>query len=355
MDFPVEFARFHRQMLVPGIGPEGQRRLAQSHMAIVGCGALGCTIADLLSRAGVGRLTIIDRDTVETTNLQRQVLYTEADAQEGRPKADAAAARLKAVNSACRVFAEVSDLTPQNAESLLGIQADPPTAVLDGTDNFATRYLLNDVCIKHGVPLVYGGAVATGGLQFTVIPGRGPCLRCLFPEPPEPGASPTCDTAGILAAASTIVASLQVAEAVKLAVGDGSNVGSAMVSLDVWTNRQQRVEVAGQRRADCPCCGLRKFEFLQGVRADEARTLCGRGAVQVTPAGGAGEIDLAALAGRLRTHGNVVLGERHVRAAIRSADQAPLELTVFSDGRAIVGGVTDATLARSIYARYVGS
>lgn len=358
MDVPHEFGRFHRQMLVPAIGVDGQRKLADAHVALVGCGALGCTIADILCRAGVGRMTIIDRDVVEMTNLQRQTLYTEADAIAGTPKAEAAAARLRAVNSGCRVFAEASDLTAENAESLLGMEADRPAAVLDGTDNFGTRYLLNDVCVKHGVPLVYGGAVGTGGAHFTVIPGRTPCLRCLFPDPPAPGASPTCDTAGILASVSVTVAALQALDAIKLIVAGSDAIPQRLLSMDLWSGREHRLAVGDQRRADCPCCGRREFEFLAGNHEDDSRTLCGRGAVQVMPAGRGSEVDLAGLAERLRLHGDVVVGASHVRAAIWQGNGSPgskLDLTVFRDGRAIVGGVTDATLARSIYARYVGS
>ncbi|MGH7131795.1 MAG: ThiF family adenylyltransferase [Phycisphaerales bacterium] len=360
MDKPYELARFHRQMLVPAIGVEGQQKLADAHVALVGCGALGCTIADILCRAGVGRMTIIDRDVVELTNLQRQTLYVEADAVAGTPKAEAAAARLRAISSSCRVFAEASDLTAENAESLMGMEADRPAALLDGTDNFGTRYLLNDVCVKHGVPLVYGGAVGTGGAQFTVIPGRTPCLRCLFPDPPAPGVSPTCDTAGILASVSATVAALQALDAIKLIVAGPEAISTRLLSLDLWNGREHRLEVGDQRRTDCPCCGLREFEFLDGNRDGDSRTLCGRGAVQVMPpsAGRGAEIDLARLAERLRPHGDVVIGESHVRAAIREGNGSQgskLDLTVFRDGRAIVGGVTDATLARSIYARYVGS
>ena len=358
MDVPRELVRFHRQMLVPAIGVDGQRKLAAAHVAVVGCGALGCTIADILCRAGVGRMTIVDRDVVEATNLQRQTLYTEADAAAGTPKAEAAAARLRAINSRCRVFAEASDLKAENAESLLGMEADRPAAVLDGTDNFGTRYLLNDVCVQHGVPLVYGGAVGTGGAQFTVIPGRTPCLRCLFPDPPAPGASPTCDTAGILASVSITVAALQALDAIKLIVAGPEAIPTRLQSLDLWSGREHRLEVGDQRRADCTCCGRREFEYLRGNHEGDSRTLCGRGAVQVMPAEGGVEVDLVRLAERLRPHGDVVVGESHVRAAIAQNTGgfgSKLDLTVFRDGRAIVGGVTDATLARSIYARYVGS
>jgi adenylyltransferase/sulfurtransferase len=344
-------------MLLPGFGPEGQRRLSASHAALIGCGALGTVIADALARAGVGRLTIIDRDLVEFTNLQRQVLFDETDARESRPKAEAAAARLRAVNSDIRIEPVVADLNPRNAERLV----QGAGVLIDGTDNFQTRYLLNDLALKRGVPLVYGGVVGTTGLTMTIVPEAAaaglvtPCLRCVFPDPPPPGASPTCDTAGVLGPMAGVVASIQAAEAMKVLLGRFDLVRAAMGQVDIWSNIRRTIDLAGIDRATCPCCAVRRFAFLEAP-ADDTVTLCGADAVQVLPPRELpGMLDLSALADTLRPLGTFVAGSTILRGSLREAGGGPLGLTVFRDGRAIIKGTTDLARARSIYARYIGA
>ena len=369
--------RYHRQTLLPGIGAEGQARLKQSHALIVGCGALGCASADLLCRAGVGTLTIVDRDLVEWTNLQRQCLFDERDAAERAPKADAARRRLGAVNSEVRVNAIVADFTHRNAEAIIrGTHAAnrtdeaPPRPVhvlIDGTDNFQTRYLLNDLSIKFGIPYCYAGVVGTRGMQMTVLPGTTACLRCLFPEPPAPGTTETCDTAGVLGPAVQISAACQAADAMKVLLGRSDLIAPTLLEFDLWTTQRRRIDLSSftdaAARRDCPCCGTRDFAYLEGRAADDAATLCGQGAVQVAPAAcsvdapGTAGPDLNALAARLRAHGRVEVNRFLVRASLdhEHAEHGPVELTVFADGRAIVRGTTRADTARSIVSRYVGA
>ncbi len=361
--------RYARQMLLEGFGQEGQDRLGASHAMIIGMGALGCPAADLLVRAGVGRVSIVDRDVVEMSNLQRQTLFDERDARERVPKAEAAARRLRGVNSGVRIEAIVEHFSPENAERLLRPHPKPGV-VLDCTDNFATRYLINDACVKVGVPLVYAGAVASAGMAMTIVPtgALGPedgarataCLRCVFPEPPT--SAPTCDTAGIFAPVSSIVASVQASEAIKVLLRRFDLLSNTLLSMDLWSNERRRILLAGARREDCPCCGRGEFEFLSGRGAQDARTMCGRGAVQVA---GHAAVDLRALAARLRSVAEVRLSAEHLTATIEVATGAAgndgvreaasrFELTVFADGRAIVGGTTDPAIARSVYARFIG-
>lgn len=352
--------RYHRQMLLPGIGPEGQRRLGESHAVVVGCGALGCAAADLLARAGVGTLTIIDRDVVEATNLQRQTLFDQGDADAGSPKAEAARARLSRVNPAIRVRGVVADVTHRNAERLVRGTDGAPLAgvIIDGTDNFETRYLLNDLSVKLGLPLCYGGVVGSEGMSATFVPG-GACLRCVFEEPPAPGTMPTCDTAGVLGPAAAIVGACQAADAIKLLAGIPERLGGTLLHFDLWTNQRRRVDLAGARRPDCPCCGERSFPFLDGATAQRAVRLCGRNAVQIAPPEDdrAGEIDLERLADRLgpsAAGGRAITNGFLLRAVVPGVGGAALELTVFRDGRAVVRGTEETEVARAAYARYVG-
>ncbi len=362
-------------MLLEGVGEEGQRRLLAGHAVLVGCGALGCVISDHLARAGVGMITIVDRDTVELTNLQRQTLYDERDAAEGLPKAEAARRRLMQINSGITIHAIVADLNPENAEAILLSPARPltcspahpltpsplhpltPSVLLDGTDNFETRYLLNDVAIRHNIPFIYGGAVGTRGMQMTVIPARTPCLRCVFPDPPAPGTAATCDTAGVLAPAAAIVAGCQVTDAIKLLLGRADLVPPTLLEFDLWTTIRRRIDLSSHPRGgDCPCCGRRNFEYLEGRRAQSAVTLCGRGATQISP-GSRSSVDLRALSGRLAPHGTFSFTDYLLRGDLareRTDRGDPISLTVFPDGRAIIRGA-DADRARSIYARYVGA
>ena len=361
---PMDLSRYQRQMILPGFGEKGQRRLAAAHAVIVGVGALGCVTGDLLARAGVGTITLIDRDIVEKTNLQRQTLFTEADADAATPKAEAARARLAAVNSSIAIHARVADLTAASAMRLLDDAASPPTVLLDGTDNFETRYLLNDLAISRGLPLVYAGVVGTAAMAMTILPeaadiacAPGPCLRCVFPEPPPPGSAPTCDTAGVLGPVATTIAAYQATEAIKILLGRFDLVLRSLLSFDPWHGRRTRLDLADARRAECPCCGRRSFDFLDAAPSAPAVSLCGRGAVQVSPPAPT-TLDLAALADRLAPLGSfrktdfLVIGEL---ASERGDGGEPVGLAVFADGRAQIRGVASPERARALYARFVGA
>jgi molybdopterin/thiamine biosynthesis adenylyltransferase len=333
--------RYSRQILFPGIGEDGQRKLTASRIAIVGCGATGSALASLLARAGVGTIRIIDRDYVESSNLQRQSLFNESDAAESLPKAIAAARQIAAFNSQIVVEPHVADLTPANIEPLLeGIQL-----VLDGTDNFETRYLLNDFAVKTSLPWIYTAAVGSYGVTLNVLPGKTACLTCIFPEMPR-GVIETCETAGILNSAVNLAASIAATEATKLLIGADDRLRRTLFSIDVWTN--QRAEVsADQPRLDCVTCGERDFVHLAGEGRPHI-TLCGRNSVQIHERHR--PINLAEMSLRLKPHGSV----RHNDFVLKFWPD-PYEMTLFPDGRAIIKGTTDATVARSLYARYVGS
>lgn len=335
--------RYSRQILFPGIGPEGQRLLAEARVAIVGCGATGTCVASLLARAGVGNLLIIDRDYVEPSNLQRQTLFDEADAAESLPKAVAAARKIAAFNSEVQVKAEVADLTPENAEQLLS-QADLGV-ILDATDNFETRYLINDWAVKSGKPWIYAAAVAAYAVTMNIIPGETACLSCIFPAPPE-GTVETCDTAGILNSAVNWVGSIQATEAIKFLVGARDKLRRTLVSLDLWTN--DAAEVASSRpRADCQTCGRHEFLHLAGRRRPQI-TLCGRNSVQIHEHDR--PVDFTEMSARLQPHGLV----KHNDFVLKFWRE-PYEMTLFPDGRAIIKGTNDTAVARSLYARFIGS
>ena len=333
--------RYSRQRLLPQIGDTGQRALAEATAVVVGCGALGTVQASLLVRAGVGRTVVIDRDYVERSNLQRQTLFEESDAVAGVPKAVAAARALQRANSDVIVAPVVKDLTASNAERLLR----SASVVLDGTDNYEARYTINDVAVKRSLPWIYGAAVATEGSMMPVLPGETACLACLFPAAPS-ARQPTCDTAGVLNAVTSLIASLQVAEALKILVGQPQTLCKRLVSCDVWTGQRSSVR-ADRPDPECATCGRREFQYLHQQRAPSLR-LCGRNAVQVS--GTDRPVDLLDLAVTLRKFGVV----RHSEHLLRFACP-PHELTVFPDGRAIVKGTQDLALARSLYARYVGA
>ena len=341
--------RYARQTLLPDIGDAGQARLRSSHAVIVGCGALGCASADLLVRAGVGRVTLIDRDVVEATNLQRQSLYAEAD--EGEPKAEAARRRLSAVNSGIEIIAHASDLTPENARRL----TEGADVLVDGTDNFETRFVLNDLAVEQDMPYVYGGAVGTRGMAFTVLrraerEAEGlPCVRCLFPEPPPPGSQPTCDTAGVLGPVVAMVGAYQAGEALKLLVGRTDLVMRSMLDFDPWNGERRRFDLRGTRNTACVCCGQGRYEFLNAERGGGTASLCGRDAVQVSPTGDA-KIELKALHAKMQAVGAFTLGPFTIRGELSDG----VKLTVFRDGRALIQGVTDPAKARAIYDRVVG-
>lgn len=332
--------RYSRQRLLPEIGAAGQRKLAESRVVVVGCGALGTVQAALLVRAGVGETVLIDRDYVEASNLPRQCLFEEEDAERGTPKAVAAARSLRRANSAVSVVASVKDLTATNAESLLR----PAGVILDGTDNYETRYLINDVAVKWAIPWVYGAGVGTRGSVMAVVPGSTACLRCIFPAAPG-SLQPTCDTTGVLNAATSLIASLQVVEAFKILTGCEESLDRRLVSCNVWTGERSSIRV-DLPDPNCPCCGQGKFQYLEAQAASSAR-ICGRDAVQVQ--GGGRPVDLADLARKLAPHGGVRSGEHAVRFSC-----PPHELMIFPDGRAIVRGTQEVGVARSLYARYVG-
>ncbi|MCS6952780.1 MAG: ThiF family adenylyltransferase [Bryobacterales bacterium] len=338
---PGHTDRYSRQILFAGLGEEGQQRLMESCAVIVGCGALGNFQADALARAGVGRIRLIDRDYVEWSNLQRQCLFEEADAEQALPKAVAAARRLQRVNSQIQLAPVVADLTPENAEELLGGAG----VVLDGTDNFETRYLVNDFCVSRGIPWIYGGAVGSYGIAMPVLPGETPCLKCLYPSPPAAD-QPTCETAGVLNVVPQLVAAVQTAEALKILAGRGRAVSRRITTVDLWTGVLRQIELPA-RDPQCLACGRRSFLHLEGSGRAPI-SLCGRNAVQIHER--TRPIDLTALAGRLSRLGQV----RHNEFAVRFVTP-PYELMIFSDGRAIIKGTTDPALARSLYARYVGS
>ena len=333
--------RYSRQVLFHPIGLAGQRKLAAACVAIVGCGATGSVIASLLARAGVGTLRIIDRDYVEPSNLQRQTLFDEADATESLPKAVAAARKIAAFNSGIVADAQVADLTPANIASLLQEAA----LILDGTDNFETRYLLNDFAVSRSVPWIYTAAVGSYGVTLNVLPGTTACLTCVFPEAPR-GVQETCETAGILNSAVNFVASIAVTEALKLLVGAEHQLRRTLLSFDLWTNQHAEIG-ASKPRSGCRCCGAHDFVHLAGEGRPHI-TLCGRNSVQIHERHR--PLDFADLAMRLRPHGPV----RHNDFVLKFFHD-PYELTLFPDGRAIIKGTTDTAVARSLYARYVGS
>lgn len=336
--------RYSRQVLFKEIGREGQEKLGASRVLIVGCGALGASHAEMLARAGVGKLRIVDRDFVEFTNLQRQTLFKESDASDRLPKAVAAGARLAEINSDVEVEAVVADVNNSNVESLI----DDCDIVLDGTDNFQVRYLLNDACVKHDKTWIYGAAVSSYGTTMTIIPHGTPCLRCIFQEIPDAGSAPTCDTAGVIMPIISTVSATQVAEALKLLVGDIDSLHGSLMQFDVWANDRQRIKLSGPD-PECKCCGKGIYEFLDADVSEFAAVLCGRNAVQIAPAAPT-EIDLAALAARLSSFGEVKENEYLVRFTLGEN-----EVTVFHDGRAIVKGTDDISAARSLYARFVGT
>lgn len=339
----LENERYSRQILFSGIGAKGQRKLGASRVAIVGCGATGSALASLLARAGVGTLRIIDRDYVEPSNLQRQSLFDEKDAAESLPKAIAAARKIAAFNSSIVVEPKVNDLIPENIKALL----EEMELVLDGTDNFETRYLINDYAIDRGLPWIYAAAVGSYGVTLNVLPGQTACLACIFPDSPR-GMVETCETSGILNSAVNLVASIAATEALKLLIGGlaAHNIRRTLLSYDVWTNEHAEI-VAAKPRPGCRACGERDFIHLAGEGRPHI-TLCGRNSVQIHER--QRPIDFAEMDRRLQSHGTV----RHNDFVLKFWHD-PYEMTLFPDGRAIIKGTTDTAVARSLYARYVGS
>ena len=336
--------RYSRQELFAGIGPEGQAKIRTARVVVVGCGALGSALAEMMARAGVARLTVVDRDYVEESNLQRQSLFEEADAAAGMPKAVAAEAKLRRINSDVEVRGVVADLSTENADELLK-GAD---LVLDGTDNFEARFLVNDVCVREGIPWVYGACVGAYGLALLVRPRVSPCLRCVLEEMPAPGSGPTCDTAGVVAPIVHVVAGVQAGEALKVLAGRTESLLPGVVTIDLWQGLFEVMDLRG-RAPWCPACTEGRYDYAVKGAAGASAVLCGRDAVQVRAPRGT-RVDLPALAARLRAAGTVVANEHLVRFVGGDG-----ELVVFADGRAIVKGVRDAAQARGLYAKYVGS
>ncbi|HUP00582.1 MAG TPA: ThiF family adenylyltransferase [Gemmatimonadota bacterium] len=337
--------RYIRQEILPDIGPEGQARLARAHAVLVGCGALGSVQAQLLARAGVGRLTIIDRDFVERSNLQRQVLFTDADAAAGMPKAVAAERALAAINPEIHVSGVTDDLNATTAEALLG-GAD---VLCDGTDSFETRYLINDYAVRDGIPWVYGGVVGTGGLVLPILPGDTPCFRCVFETEPAPGSLPTCESAGVLGSAAALIAALQTTEILKIIVGARDRVLRALLRYDAWDATFTEVRT-GAPRPDCPVCGRADYAYLEGRRGSRAARLCGRRAIQILPRRPGPVPPLTTVAGRLGPEWEVSVNEHLLRA--RSDG---ITVNLFRDGRVIVDGMTEEAEARSLVARVIGT
>ena len=336
--------RYSRQILFNGIGKDGQEKLSSSRVLLVGCGALGASHAEMLTRAGVGFLRIVDRDFVEFSNLQRQTLFSEFDANERLPKAIAAKNRLTEVNSEIDIDAIVTDINNSNIESLI----KDVDLVLDGTDNFQVRYLVNDACVKLNKTWIYGAAVSSYGTSMTIIPGETPCLRCIFEEMPSAGSSPTCDTAGVIQPIISTISSIQVSEALKLLVGKNDKLHQSLIQVDVWENDWRKIKLS-EPNADCITCGKKEFEFLAAENADSYTSLCGRNSVQVKPQN-ATQLNLVDLAGKINHLGVVKLNEYLCRVTIDD-----VEITIFKDARAIIRGTDDPTVARSIYAKYIGS
>lgn len=347
-------ARYQRQTIFPGLGKTGQERLADSTVVLVGCGATGTHLAGILARAGVGHLRIIDRDFIELTNLQRQTLFDEADIAANLPKAEAAARKLRLINSAIQIEAVVADLNPGNVLDLL---ADA-TLVMDGTDNFSTRYLLNDACLKLGLPWVYTGVIASYGMTATFIPDAAAakvsgnrsatgCIRCALGEMPAPGTTATCDTAGVVGPAVALITAVAAGEAMKILAGTG-DLNNGLIHMDVWSHDYERFQFP--RRPDCPVCGQSPtFAFLDAHVGTTSTSLCGRNAVQVATSGG-GRLDLGQIEQAMRAvSAQVKRNEYLLKAQIDG-----YEFTVFPDNRAIIKGTEDEDLAKSLYARYIG-
>jgi adenylyltransferase/sulfurtransferase len=336
--------RYSRQILFSGIGKEGQRRLLESRALLVGCGALGSAHAESLARAGVGHLRIVDRDFVESSNLQRQTMFTERDAEERTPKAVAAANHIREIASEIDVEPIIADVNNSNIEQLI----EGCDVVLDGTDNFATRYLINDACVKHEINWVYGAAVGSYGVTMTIRPHQTACLRCVFEEAPPAASAPTCDTAGVIMPIISIVAAVQVAEALKLLTGHTEALHDSLMQFDVWRNEWRKIN-PGPPSSECHTCGKQEFTTLEAAAGDFAAVLCGRDAVQISPAEST-KVDFASLAERLRPSGEVKFNDYLLR--FRTGE---FELTVFQDARSIIRGTSEIKTARTLYAKFIGN
>lgn len=338
--------RYSRQHLFPPIGKTGQIKLGQSRVAIVGMGALGTALANHMVRSGIGYVRIIDRDFVEYSNLQRQMLFDESDAEQSLPKAIAAKEKMNQINSSVTVDAHVTDLTWKNAEDLL---ADVDL-ILDGSDNFDVRYLINDVAVKHHIPWIYGGAVSSRGMTTVIIPEETPCFRCLFPEPPAPGTAETCDTAGVIGPIIQVVAAYQAAEALKVLLEDHKHISTSLRSFDLWQNDYSEINIKNARNEHCPACAAHQYDFLNPKqKPDRIVSLCGRETVQINPSKEI-HFDLEQLEIKLNDVGKVERTPYLIRFSIDT-----YTMTIFPDGRILIHGTHDPTVAKNLYAKYIGS
>ncbi len=338
--------RYSRQRLFAPIGDQGQQALAQAKVLICGCGALGSVLANTLARAGIGYLRIVDRDFVDLSNLQRQVLYTQSDVDAHLPKAIAAANHLRDINREITIDPVVADVDDRN----IGDLVDGIDILADGTDNFETRFLLNDIAIHRGMPWVYGGCLGAEGQTFTIVPGETPCLRCVLGDVPPPGTTPTCDAAGVLAPIVNVIASWQACEVLKLASGNRAAVSKTLTVIDLWENTVRQIQLARlTESSECETCQRRIFPWLNGERRAQTAVLCGRNAVQIAPMLST-PLDLPALVRQWQTVGDVISNPYLARLRV-----GEIELTVFADGRAIVAGTSDPSEARGIVARYLGA
>jgi molybdopterin/thiamine biosynthesis adenylyltransferase len=338
--------RYVRQMRFAPLGEAGQRRMLDSRVLIVGCGALGTVLANTLARAGVGHLRIVDRDFIETNNLQRQILFDEQDVADELPKAIAAANKLRRINSQIEIEPLVTDVDAANISTL----CEGVDLILDGTDNFETRFLINDVAVKLNLPWVYGGCLGAEGQSMTILPGDTPCLRCLIPEPPAAGTTPTCDTAGIVSPIINVIASIESMEAIKILSGHREAISRTLTIIELWENRFRNMKLDTLRESvDCACCKRREFAWLDGDRGSHTAVLCGRNAVQIAPPSGT-RLELGEMAKSLSSLGAVSQNAFLLRLAVDK-----YRLTIFPDGRAIIGGTDDIAEAKSVYARYIGN
>jgi len=347
----MNLERYSRQMRVPGIGKAGQERIMNSRVTLCGVGALGTVLANTLVRAGVGHVRVIDRDFVEPSNLQRQVLFDESDVANNLPKAEAAAAKLRQINSNVIIEAIVADIDRSNIEGF----CQDADLILDGTDNFEVRYTINDAAVKLNKPWVYGGAVGVEGMTMTIIPGETPCLRCVFEQSPGPGEVGTCETAGVLGPIVGVVASLQATEALKILAGKPEAINRELYMINIWENTSRRVKIAPLkgRKGRCPCCALRQFEWLGGEHGTQTTSLCGRNAVQVSPRR-AGSLNFAELRKGLDGATAVSANKFLMKFTVTEGTDG-YEFTVFPDGRAIIKGTDDTERARVLYAKYIGN
>ncbi|HHT9138951.1 MAG TPA: ThiF family adenylyltransferase [Candidatus Wunengus sp. YC60] len=337
--------RYARQVLFYGIGNKGQKILMEKTAVLVGCGALGCTSANLLVRSGIKRLKVIDRDFIEESNLQRQSLFDEEDIKRNLPKAVAAQKKLQKINSQVQIEAIVVDLNPSNIETIIG----NANVVIDGTDNFETRFLINDYCVKHGIPWIYGACIGSVGLTMNIIPSKTPCLRCVLDTIPPFGATETCDTAGIIAPIASMIASIQATEALKILTENYDALSKGLFKTDLWRNETKRLHVEdAMEKSDCITCKQHNYEFLSRDKYSMATSLCGRNAIQILHPNGS-KLNLETLAGRLGKVGEVSFNNFLLRLKIDK-----YELTVFSDGRSIITGTNDASIAKGLYAKYIG-